>query len=503
LPKGLPAALGPTGLRPFATRTLDMRKTLISYVKPHVQEDPLAMVLGIAYLGASLEREGLPVELADERILNDAEMRAAIERNDIIGFDALTPNIRRAIAWAKYAKSRGKVTIMGGPHASVDQGIFLDSGHFDFVLKGEAEETLPQFLKAYEGNDWSALAQVPGLAAMRERALAIDNPAPPLIKKLDELPLPARHLLPMERYFQHNPERLVYVFTTRGCPFKCIFCQKELTGRGFRVRSTELIVDELEQIVKTYDPGVVLFVDEILTLRKKRIHEMCDEILRRGLKFEWIANTRADCVDYPLLKHMHRAGGRRIYYGWESGSQRMLDVLKKDLTPEVIVEAARMTRRAGIWAKVYLIVGSPGETRSDIEETEKVLKLAGPDLVRVSVFNPLIGTESWDGYLANIDLTDLTENYVSSNRSAYKHEHFTQVELEELRKNMVRSYEKWYYAYPQRTRRFFERALYYIENPQFGKKRVGRALGLVPPPQSQNVATRVMQQEKARASGHG
>ncbi|MFO1010044.1 MAG: radical SAM protein [Planctomycetota bacterium] len=475
-----------------------MRKTLLTYVKPHVQEDPLAMVLGIAYLGAALEKEKLPVELCDERIVNDQDMREAIERNDIIGFDALTPNIRRAIAWAKYAKSRGKITIMGGPHASVDQGIFLDSGHFDFVLKGEAEETLPRFIQALEGDDWKALGEVPGLAAVKEKSIVIDNPAPPLIKKLDDLPLPARHLLPMERYFQLNPEKLTYVFTTRGCPFKCIFCQKELTGRGFRVRSTELIVDELEHVVKTYKPGVVLFVDEILTLRKKRIHEMCDEILRRGLKFEWIANTRADCVDYPLLKHMHRAGCRRIYYGWESGSQRMLDVLKKDLTPEVIVEAARMTRRAGIWAKVYLIVGSPGETKQDIEETEKVLKLAGPDLVRVSVFNPLIGTESWDGYLANIDLTDLSENYVSSNRSAYKHEHFTQVELEELRKNMVRSYERWYYGYGQRAKRFMERALYYMENPQYGKKRLGRAIGIVPPPSSDNV---IDQARKAASLG--
>ena len=129
-------------------------------------------------------------------------------------------------------------------------------------------------------------------------------------------------------------------------------------------------------------------------------------------------------------------------------------------------------------------------------ETEKVLKLAGPDLVRVSVFNPLIGTESWDGYLANIDLSDLTENYVSSNRSAYKHEHFTQVELEEMRKNMVRSYERWYYGYPQRSRRFMERALYYLENPQFGKKRLGRALGLVPPPRSENVHDQVRAESK-------
>jgi len=461
-----------------------MRKILLTYVKPHVQEDPLAMVLGIAYLGAALEREKIPVELCDERIVNDQYMRDAIDRNDVIGFDALTPNIRRAIAWAKYAKSKGKITIMGGPHASVDQGIFLDSGYFDYVLKGEAEETLPQFMKASSSRP-DPINWIQGRMNMKWKLFFMNALfSPPLIKKLDELPLPARHLLPMESYFKLNPEKLAYVFTTRGCPFKCIFCQKELTGRGFRVRSTQMIVDELEHVVKTYNPGVVLFVDEILTLRKKRIHEMCDEILRRGLKFEWIANTRADCVDYPLLKHMHRAGCRRIYYGWESGSQRMLDVLKKDLTPEVIIEAAKMTRRAGIWAKVYLIVGSPGETLQDIQETEKVLKLASPDLVRVSVFNPLIGTESWDGYLANIDLTDLSENYVSSNRSAYKHEHFTQIELEELRKNMVRSYERWYYGYSQRARRFFERTLYYMENPHFGKKRLGRALGLVPPPKS-------------------
>ncbi|MBI5432181.1 MAG: radical SAM protein [Planctomycetes bacterium] len=476
-----------------------MRKTLLAYVKPHVQEDPLSMILGITYLGACMEKAKLPIALIDERVVTDQEMKRAIDENDVIGFGALTPNIRRAIAWAKYAKEKGKVTVMGGPHASVDQGIFFDSGHFDYVLKGEAEETLPRFIQALDGNDQAELSKVAGLAGWKDGQVIFDNAAPPLIKKLDDLPLPARHLLPMQTYFKLNPERLTYIFTTRGCPFKCIFCQKELTGRGFRVRSTQLIVDELEHILKTYNPGVVLFVDEILTLRRKRIHEMCDEILRRGLKFEWIANTRADCVDYPLLKHMHRAGCRRIYYGWESGSQRMLDVLKKDLTPEVIVEAAKMTRRAGIWAKVYLIVGSPGETRRDIEETEKVLKLAGPDLVRVSVFNPLIGTESWDNYQASIDVSDLRENYVSSNRSAYMHENFSQVELEELRKNMVRNYERWYYGYNQRAKRFMERTMYYIENPKYGKKRLFRAIGLVPPPQSENVATRVMDESRAKA----
>lgn len=480
-----------------------MRKTLLTYVKPHVQEDPVSMVLGITYLGAAFEKEGLPIELVDERVVNDAYMREAIERNDIIGFGALTPNIRRAIAWAKYAKERGKITIMGGPHATVDHGIFLESGHFDYVLKGECEFTFTQFVKALEAGDENTLKAVPGLAAIRDGQIAIDNPVPPLIKSLDDIPLPARHLLPMDRYFKLNPERLVYIFTTRGCPFKCIFCQKDYTGRGFRVRSTESIVDELEFLVKTYDPGIVLFVDEILTLRRGRIHEMCDEILRRNLKFEWIANTRADCVDYPLLKHMHRAGCRRIYYGWETGSQRMLDVLKKDLNQTDIIECAKLTRRAGIWAKVYLIVGSPGETMEDIRETERVLRIAGPDLIRISVFNPLIGTESWDKYQANIDISDLRENYVSSNRSAYVHENFSQVELEELRKTMVRTYERWYYSSPARARRVMERTMYYLENPTYFRKRIGRALGVVPESRAvlkNQVAYQLSMDEKAKAS---
>jgi anaerobic magnesium-protoporphyrin IX monomethyl ester cyclase len=124
-----------------------------------------------------LEKEKLPVAAVDERVGTDQEMKAAIEQNDVIGFSALTPNIRRAIAWAKYAKEKGKITIMGGPHASVDQGIFLDSGHFDYVLKGEAEETLPQFLQgAVGGGDDDASRRSRASRAMRDGELWVDNP---------------------------------------------------------------------------------------------------------------------------------------------------------------------------------------------------------------------------------------------------------------------------------------------------------------------------------------
>ena len=178
-----------------------------------------------------------------------------------------------------------------------------------------------------------------------------------------------------------------------------------------------------------------------------------------------------------MLKEMYAAGCRRIYYGWESGSQKVLDVLQKDLTPEQIIETAKMTRRAGIWTKVFIIVGSPGETMEDVRETERVLKLANPDLIRVSVFNPLVGTPSWDQLRAYIDIEDLTENYVSSSRSAYCHDHFTQQELEDIKRDLIARYDRWYHSYPQRTRRYLTRVLYYLENPEEGMKRLRRALG--------------------------
>jgi radical SAM superfamily enzyme YgiQ (UPF0313 family) len=125
-------------------------------------------------------------------------------------------------------------------------------------------------------------------------------------------------------------------------------------------------------------------------------------------------------------------------------------------------------------------VGSPGETKEDINETEKVLRVASPDLIRVSVFNPLVGTPSWDLLQARINIDDLTENYVSSNRSAYTHEHFSQEELETIKRDLVRSYERWYNSTNQRVTRYVDRVRFYLENPQQGAKRFKRAIGLHP-----------------------
>ena len=140
----------------------------------------------------------------------------------------------------------------------------------------------------------------------------------PFNKDLDAVPFPAWDMLPIEDYFSRNGERLFYVFASRGCPFNCVFCQKKLTGRGFRTRSVDNIVDELEAIVTKYDPGNILFIDELFTCQRKRVFAICEEIRRRGLKLNWACETRVDKIDYSMMMAMRRAGMRRMYFGVES-----------------------------------------------------------------------------------------------------------------------------------------------------------------------------------------
>lgn len=455
-----------------------MLKTLLMYVTPPGQDDDyIAMPLGIIYLGAIVKDAGLPIECLDERVSTEEEVKEAIERNDIIGLSALTPHVGRAVRWAEYAKKLGKRVMMGGPHATVDPDTFLDSGHFDLIVRGEAEDAVVPVIKHFD--DKEALKEVLGLNYYGDDGQRIDTPDRPLIKgsELDNIPFPAWEELPFDRYTALNRERLFYIFTSRGCPFRCIYCQKELTGRGFRTRSIDNIVDELEDIVTKYQPGNVLFIDELFTCQKKRVYAICDEIIRRGLKLNWACETRVDMIDYEMAVRMRQAGCRRLYFGVETASQKSLDTLKKDCKAYKVVEAIQVARRAGIWSKVFLIVGTPGETLEDIRETERVMRLAMPDLIRASLFNPLTATESFDAYKDRIDTDLIFTEYVDSERSPYMHENFSNDELNRVRRKMVSDYERWYNKPAQRAKRWASRFQYYIENPDEGKLRVKRLFG--------------------------
>jgi len=453
------------------------KKIVLMYVTPPGQDDFfIAMPLGIIYLAAILRQQGADVECCDERVCTEAEVESYLRKAEILGLSALTPHVNRAIRYAQRAKSMNPavITVMGGPHATVDVDTFLDSGAMDYVIGGEAEDSIVDFMRGVDRGP-QALTMVPGIAFNGPGGKPHRNPQPPLIKDLDRIPFPAWDALPFDRYAGMNKERLFYIFTSRGCPFRCVFCQKELTGRGFRTRSVKNILDELQEIHDRYTPGNVLFIDELFTCQKKRVYEICEGIVARGLKLNMSCETRVDMLDYDMARTMKRAGFNRMYFGVESCSQRSLDTLIKDYKVDKVIEALKITRRAGIWTKVFLIVGTPGETMEDIDETARIMRLGMPDRIRTSLFNPLTATASFNQFKDRIDPNLVKTEYVDSDRSPYIHEHFDNDQLNRIKRNLVEEYEAWYETRPARTRRFLARVRYYWENKDEGKARLARA----------------------------
>ncbi|HTE07063.1 MAG TPA: cobalamin-dependent protein, partial [Planctomycetota bacterium] len=200
------------------------KKIVLMYVTPPGQDDFfIAMPLGIIYLAAILKQAGCDVECCDERVCTEAEVDNYLRKAEILGLSALTPHVNRAIRYAQKARAYrpSLITVMGGPHATVDVDTFLDSKAIDYVIGGEAEDSIVEFMRGVEqGRD--ALTKVPGIAFDRADGTRHANPQPPLIKDLDRIPFPAWERLPFERYAAMNKEKLFYIFTSRGCPFRCV-----------------------------------------------------------------------------------------------------------------------------------------------------------------------------------------------------------------------------------------------------------------------------------------
>ena len=202
--------------------------------------------------------------------------------------------------------------------------------------------------------------------------------------------------------------------SSRGCPFQCIFCSSSrFFGKKYRTRTTKNVVDEMEYLVSEYKPRSIEFSDDEFTLNRKRVEEICDEIKSRGLDIGWACSSRVDTISRSLLKKMKRAGCFLIYYGIESGSQRILNFIKKGIRIDQIVKAVRWTKEAGIKALGSFIIGFPDETREEIEETIKFSKKLNLDYAQFSIATPYPGTELYqiakrNGLLLTNDWSEYT-----------------------------------------------------------------------------------------------
>jgi len=303
------------------------------------------------------------------------------------------------------------VTVLSGLYPSARPVDSLTQPNTDFVVIGEAEYTMLELVGALEQRTKGDLKKIRGIGYIKNGETIITHPRP-VIQDLDSLPFPARHLLPMEEYFaavKEVPPRgeinkpWTMMITSRGCPYNCVFCSVHVVmGRKWRGRSPENVVDEIEHVVHTYRVKQIDFLDDNMTLDKKRMENICDLIVKRGLDIEWYApnGVRADGLDENLLKKMKASGCKKIRIAPESGVQRVVDkIIKKNLDLKKVENAVILSRKVGIKVGCFFIIGLIGETKEDIEATIKYaykLRQLGADSFYFSYATPLYGTELYE-----------------------------------------------------------------------------------------------------------
>ena len=329
--------------------------------------------LGLAYIAAALEEEGYSVQIQD--FVVNRYTKEKIEEKykeyepDIVGTTAVTMTFDDASDILKYYKEESPdiFTVIGGPHVTFDAVNTLKKHpHIDMIVMGEGERTIIEIADHLKNG--KSFNDIKGISFRENGGVTTTEPRP-LIQDMKTLPYPARHLLPLNKY--QALDLPITIITSRGCPHKCIFCVgSKMVGGKVRFCDSISVVDEIEMVMKEGFKKINI-VDDLFTANKKHAFAVCDEIMKRGIEVEWGVFARVDTVTPDLLNKMREAGCSMLLYGVESGSQEILDKVKKKITIEKCVEAVKMAKEAGMVPMASFILGLPGETLDTVDRTLK------------------------------------------------------------------------------------------------------------------------------------
>lgn len=345
--------------------------------------------LGLAYIASILEKNDFFVEILDMPALKmDLENLYFYLKNNkhsIYGLSCNVFNLRNGIKISQLIKKvnpEAKIVLGGRCTAFPPEVIFRYGPDFDIIVQGEGEQTMLKLcLSLRDKKKIENLGEICGIS-YRDNNKIITTPSPPYYTDLDDLPFPARHLLP-NRYYRMHPPSGIYssatlMETSRGCAYNCNFCT--LPG-PIRMRSIPSIIEEFKEVINKFRTKEVHFIDPNFTYSQKRIIELCNQILENNIKIAWTCKTRVDLVSRDLLKTMFKAGCYMISYGVETGSQKILDSLNKGIKVRDIENSFSLTKECKIRALAYILLGAPGENNSTVEESMDLVERIKPDFV--------------------------------------------------------------------------------------------------------------------------
>ena len=426
--------------------------------EPHVLEPPL----GLAYLAAVVEREGYEVRILDAfasgalNIKRDGEyVRAGLDDDDIqryvrefapqvVGISAaFTAVIRDSHHAARLVKEVDPqiLTVFGGAHATVRPDEVLADENVDMVVKGEGEDTFLDIVRSLGDRD--RLLSLPGTVVKPDGGI-VHNADRPYIEDLDSLPFPAYHLLPMEVYLHKElyhttdwamrPPRLNMV-TSRGCPGRCVFCSIHgIWGFGWRARSPQSVVDEVEWLKRQWNIGEVAFQDDNITLDRERMVSICDGLLERRLDVRWCTPNGVAIwtLDEELIRKMRRSGCWRLSFGIESAWPETQKFIGKRVPLDKVDRIIRAANDSGMWTHGTFIIGFPFEPLESVEATIDYAVNSGLDFAHVYLASPYPGTRLYDIVTQEQLLPEGVERW-SVNMAEWGTRYLTAQELNRLR----------------------------------------------------------------------
>ncbi|MDY6934527.1 MAG: radical SAM protein [Spirochaetota bacterium] len=370
------------------------------------EEDPMPP-LGLMYLAAYLqnnsEHEVKIIDCQIEKLdFTDLRDRLIHEQPDAVGITTMTFTLLDVLDVVHQVKSIDEniKVILGGPHVHLYPEETINLKGVDYLVLGEGEEILRELLDNIASSE--KMSQIKGIVFKDTNNNVINTGYRELNVNLDALPMPARHLTPYKQYKSSMAKKfpVTTMFTSRGCPYKCLFCDRPHMGKYFRPRSAQNVVDEMEECQNMGIQEIFIY-DDTFGVDRQRVLDICSEIIKRKLFISWDIRTRVNTVDAEILKNLKNAGCKRIHYGVEAGTQHIINILRKGITVEMANEAFRLTRKHGIQTLGYFMIGSPTETKKDILITIKLARKLNPDYAHFSITTPYPGTALYELGLEN------------------------------------------------------------------------------------------------------
>ena len=355
--------------------------------------------LGLLYLSAHLRSKGCDVEVYDSTFGGKAELFGLLEAEPrgVLGIYGNLMTRSNVVAIAGRARACGWRVVLGGPEPANYAAEYLAAGA-DVIVTGEGELVLERLMAG--GMDPERWPDVAGIVYRAEDGSIVRNPAAPLIADLDAQPWPDRERIDIPKYLAawrgRHGKGSVSVITARGCPYHCTWCSHSVYGKTHRRRSPRGVADEVEWILRTYNPEMLWMADDVFTIHHGWLFEYAAEMRRRGIRIPFECITRADRVNPRVAATLAELGCFRVWIGSESGSQRILDAMQRGVTVEQVRSAVALAKANGIETGMFLMWGYDGEEISDIEATVEHVRNCRPDVFFTTVSYAIRGTPYHD-----------------------------------------------------------------------------------------------------------